>query len=606
MPTCGAEELPQVDFDFCNPETGLSEIRRIFIGRISGGGFEDWTNPVEWAQRISEDSMCADAIRAMYVIGDKPIPASLRALISMDRKKTISKEHTVNATIDEVNDTNHAFVTEMKGKYYRLWYETAGGYMFGGNDGIIASIDADMVLARGLGEIMVYLLTATWKNLRTEDRIASPIFADVVIAIPPCEQIAISERGGTATTWLVKWTLPEGVTWLQYAVTETPDEPTEWTEIDGTPETMTLTGLDPETTYYFWMRQYCGHCTYSEPAFISFTTDEAPACAVVENIVLDSFTDSELTYSWDVATPNDFEYSLELSPSPPVGAGTLISTNTITFTGLDPENTYYLYIRHLCGGGSRSAWRALAGTTDAVFPVLPVTNGLVGFYIGQYGVERSEPGGEITRWRDLSGLNNHLEPQFGTAYYQANAWNSKAIVRFDGSGHYLRNGFAGVFGNKATVFFVSQVTTGEMPYMGTVCEYATTDFNVETGGFKLSIEGNLGQFQIDDRGDVGAAYATGTTFIDEMIIHMGILDKGVPYLDELAPWYFQAMGSGYTGGFGADNTNNFAADNFAVGRGVNGSNPFVGHLGTVIVYNRRLSIGEFSDVVDWLKANYGF
>lgn len=182
MPTCGTEELEAVDFDFCDPEVKASEIQRIFLRKIGSTDFTDWTAAEEWNERVSETDTTIDAIRALHVIGDKPLPNAPKKVISMGRTVTPRKEHTINFTIDEVTDANHAFVQSIgTGKRFKMNYETAGGYMFGGNEGITCEITLEMVLNRGAGETMAYQGTCTWVTTETEDRCTSPIFSETLL-----------------------------------------------------------------------------------------------------------------------------------------------------------------------------------------------------------------------------------------------------------------------------------------------------------------------------------------------------------------------------------------------------------------------------------------
>jgi len=184
--------LPAVNFDFCNPEVRESEIRRIFIAKVKAQPFDDWSDFAEWMARLSPDSENDNAIRELWVIADKPLPASTVKEISMQRKVVVLKDHTLNITIDEVGEANHEFINEVDGNFYRIWYETQGGIMFGGNSGIVAQVFADMILVRGAGNIMIYNMIATWRSLQLEDRINSPIFSESDI-VPD----AITEDIGT-------------------------------------------------------------------------------------------------------------------------------------------------------------------------------------------------------------------------------------------------------------------------------------------------------------------------------------------------------------------------------------------------------------------------
>lgn len=181
MPVCVGETLSPVDFDFCDPEVEASEIGRIFIRRENSVDFTDWTQAEEWNTRVSEDSTDPDAIRALTVIGDKPLPAATKKVISGGRNIVSRKEHTINITIDEVTAANHGLMQGTEtGIRVKANYE-AGKFMFGGNQSISGLLQLDMVLARGLGEIMVYQGTFTWVSPHTEDRCLSPIYGETVL-----------------------------------------------------------------------------------------------------------------------------------------------------------------------------------------------------------------------------------------------------------------------------------------------------------------------------------------------------------------------------------------------------------------------------------------
>lgn len=184
-PTCPTDcsaALPAVNFDICNPETHLSEIVRIFVGKANSAPFATPAVATEWATRVKEGTATGnDYLRPLTVIGDKPAPTSVIKDISNGRKQTIRKDHVINFTIDEVNETNHEFLRSVEcGGQFRIWYETADGLMFGGTDGILGSMDLNMVLARGQEENMVFNGTFSWKSKFTEERFVSPIFGQTL------------------------------------------------------------------------------------------------------------------------------------------------------------------------------------------------------------------------------------------------------------------------------------------------------------------------------------------------------------------------------------------------------------------------------------------
>lgn len=171
--------LAVISFDDCAPAIVASEIKRVFFARSSAEAFTDWKLATEWTTRISDSAVDPDSIRAFTVIGDKPAPAAVTKDISNKRKWTVGKDHTVNFTIDDVTDENYEFMrsTECGGKY-RMWYETHGGYIYGGNEGILVSVIMDDVLNRGVDEIETINGVATWRSKFTPERIKSPIYTE--------------------------------------------------------------------------------------------------------------------------------------------------------------------------------------------------------------------------------------------------------------------------------------------------------------------------------------------------------------------------------------------------------------------------------------------
>lgn len=178
---CGEDcdfELPEVSFADCDPETNESQIVKVYEAKANAADFDDWTDPAEWAARLSQTSTDADAIREFTVIGDKPKPESTKRKISGGRTVVTGKNHTLNFDIDESNATNHDAVRGHKCiDQVKIWYQTKSGHLFGGNTGITGSIEIDMVLGRAEDDIILYPGSITWDSRDLEERIVSPIAA---------------------------------------------------------------------------------------------------------------------------------------------------------------------------------------------------------------------------------------------------------------------------------------------------------------------------------------------------------------------------------------------------------------------------------------------
>lgn len=180
-PTCPTNcdfAIPEVVFDDCSPVVVFSEIRRIFMAKKAAASFTDWTEATEWLARLSQVTTTGDDyIRALTVIGDKPAAADVSKDISNGRKIVIGKDHTVNFTIDDVSDQNYEFMRGLEcGGEFKFWYETSGGYLYGGNDGFLARVSMNDILNRGTDEIETIAGVVTWRSKFSPERTPSPIF----------------------------------------------------------------------------------------------------------------------------------------------------------------------------------------------------------------------------------------------------------------------------------------------------------------------------------------------------------------------------------------------------------------------------------------------
>jgi len=512
-PVCNDEELPPINFDFCQPDVRTSEIRRLFLSRTGAQPFNDWTLPAEWTLRIDETAMGPDAMRELTVIGDKPTPTSVVKRISLDRKKVVLKTHTVLATIDDVSDANHAFVEFIgPGKYFKMWYESTGRHMYGGNNGIVCLVQMDMVLPRGQGEIATYNVICTWDSLRTEDRCESPIFDDVAISV----------------------------------------------------------------------------------------------CSPVTSVTLSDVDEDSITAEWESAGVGViFQFILTTSPTPPV-SGYTTSTNTdpVTFGSLLGGTTYYFHIRVICADGGTSEFVTESATTDDSIPVLPITDDLVLFCVGSYGVQ-TDMAGKVTQWDDLSAAGNHLLP-VGVASLTVtpDIGSGEAAVLFDGS-QMLRT--VGDFvGLTATSQFTAFIVMRQ-PSSGTnqpILQYAATNDSVITNGFGVYNQAGL-VFFIRVRGDVGPTNKSIFTSYDTTHVYSMTVDKslGDPEVNLLMDKIITAVPSS-----GYDNSNvNFGNYKLAVG-GFPGGTPtpyLLGAIGAIVIYNVALSPAEVDTVNDYLMTKYG-
>ena len=178
IPTCPVDcdsILPVVAFDECAPEVNDAQIQKIYLTN-KGNPLVDVTDLVEWTARLSNHGVTADAIRTLHVIGSKGAPSSETKAISLGRTLASKKAHEVAFKVDETNAINHEFVRQSEcGGQFTMWYETSGGLIFGGNEGIDVSIVLDMVIGESDSDLILLEGKATWKAKFTEERALSPL-----------------------------------------------------------------------------------------------------------------------------------------------------------------------------------------------------------------------------------------------------------------------------------------------------------------------------------------------------------------------------------------------------------------------------------------------
>lgn len=166
VPVCGTScesTVPVVDFDLCSPKIFFGEIEHIYIAAGDAAPFTDFEDLAEWTARVSETSVDPDAIRDFFVVADLPAASADEIIISLGRKVYSPATHTINVDIDEVSDENYEFGrTTSCNQRYKVWFSTES-HLFGGNDGIDATVNLRPVIERGQKSINKLMGTVTWE-----------------------------------------------------------------------------------------------------------------------------------------------------------------------------------------------------------------------------------------------------------------------------------------------------------------------------------------------------------------------------------------------------------------------------------------------------------
>ena len=161
------QELPDVEFDLCNPDVHFGQVSDVFITNL-GNPFDDIDDPAEWSTRLGLPSSNPARVIQLQGIGDKPAAEKTPIKISKGRTVYGDKSHTVNFRVDEVSDKNYEMMRKFEcNKSVLAWYKTYEGKLYGGNYGVKrtgVSINFDHVIPENSNELETLQGTLTWDN----------------------------------------------------------------------------------------------------------------------------------------------------------------------------------------------------------------------------------------------------------------------------------------------------------------------------------------------------------------------------------------------------------------------------------------------------------
>lgn len=171
--------LPVISTDLCNPTVRSAQITKIFW--TLAGDDHDLTSAAddaEWATRLSDSTVYSGTppakIRTLPVIGSLPLPSVSPLEISLGRKHYPTPDRTLSFKIDDLSLTNIAAVNDVtNGNTYKIWF-LAGGLLWGGNSGIDVTMQIDIEIPEGRGEIITGSGQCTWLADALPDPIVDP------------------------------------------------------------------------------------------------------------------------------------------------------------------------------------------------------------------------------------------------------------------------------------------------------------------------------------------------------------------------------------------------------------------------------------------------
>jgi hypothetical protein len=147
-----------------------------------------------------------------------------------------------------------------------------------------------------------------------------------------------------------------------------------------TSHSVTLTGLNDDTTYFFRVRSTDGSGngpTVSNE--LSFKTDPAPdtTAPTISNVQVTSITQTSAIISWTTNEPSNSEVQYD-SARRPWGSyswgendNSLVTSHSITLTGLEADTTYYFRVGSTDGSGNGPTTSNQMSFTTAAIPVPP-------------------------------------------------------------------------------------------------------------------------------------------------------------------------------------------------------------------------------------------
>lgn len=170
---CDAELLP-VQFDPCNTNYAYMEIGTIFIANV-GNPLTDWTDPAEWASRISDSATDADAVREIPLIGTLDIASGDQIVVPGGfayGKETFD----FAGKIYDNNDTNYTWLRSTGcNKKYLFWFKSNDGlHLYGGNSGIETILKGSEPFTDARDDFRTLNVVASWQALLPPLRIPAP------------------------------------------------------------------------------------------------------------------------------------------------------------------------------------------------------------------------------------------------------------------------------------------------------------------------------------------------------------------------------------------------------------------------------------------------
>ena len=175
-PTGCSSFLLDVDFDYCDPDVNFGEIDHIYLMAQTGSNLADWTSLSVWNERKALDPTSdLDAIIDLNVMGDLPVAETEEVEISLGRKIQSPASFVINFDIDDTSDDNYELMRFLEcNVVVKMWF-SANEVLFGGSEGIEATIQAKYQIERGQKSVQKIVGTVKWEEKFSPERTTNPM-----------------------------------------------------------------------------------------------------------------------------------------------------------------------------------------------------------------------------------------------------------------------------------------------------------------------------------------------------------------------------------------------------------------------------------------------
>ena len=274
----------------------------------------------------------------------------------------------------------------------------------------------------------------------------------------------------TTTSAVVNWEAGDAISWK---VSYKPVEAEQWTTVNVTENTYTLTDLTQNTDYLVRVMTNCGVIGTSNEIAAAFTT--VADCQAPTNIDIEHHT-ANTVVTW-VGVPGVSTYEVQYAPSGTNNWNTTVVNNVTTFiiNGLLEGGTYDVRVRTICGENEYSEWI----TTSFLRPVYcNVPTGITATNVAHNAVTLTWEAGEGTSWTVEYGEAGFTQGEGTLVYTNTNTVTITGLTEQTTYNIYIKANCGGYLGAWSNAF---NVTTECAPITITETSPWTEDFEGYTG-----------------------------------------------------------------------------------------------------------------------------